>query len=191
LTAARSLAGTSPGWIAAMLVAGCSSSSHPTSSSTTGSTSGSSSGATSSSGRGSTTTSGSTGSITSSSTSSTSGSTFQPAGHLTLPALSPWDGRTTSPMTLVTITASNDDLAPTLQAFSDALVQSQWFQTVGAPYGLQLAAASLHVTGTPAINTSLTDAQIVGYIQAVIADGGPSPNGSTISRKPARWFGLK
>ncbi len=85
-----------------------------------------------------------------------------------------------SGLTLVTITASNDSLAAPLQAFGDALVQSQWFQTVAAPYSLAAPVASLHVTGAPAITTTLSQPEVVAYIQAVIAAGGPQPNGNTL-----------
>jgi hypothetical protein len=85
-----------------------------------------------------------------------------------------------SGLTLVTITAGNDSLAPSLQAFGDALAQSQWFQTVAAPYGLAAPVASLHVTGAPAINSLLTESEVIAYIQAVIAAGGPQPNGHTL-----------
>jgi N-acetylneuraminic acid mutarotase len=38
----------------------------------------------------------------------------------------------------------------------------------------------LHVTGAPAITTTFQNSDVVAYIQAVIAAGGPQPNGNTL-----------
>jgi hypothetical protein len=108
------------------------------------------------------------------------GGIFVPAAHRTIPPLARNSGALSTPLTLVTITAVNDALAPVLQDFGDALIQSQWFRTVGAPYALPTPTASIHVADQPAIGGAMSSIDIVTYLQNVIGDAGPSPNGSTL-----------
>jgi hypothetical protein len=107
------------------------------------------------------------------------GGGFLPATHRTVPPLQADPGKTMTPLTLVTITTTGDALASQLDGFSDALVQSQWWKTVSQPYSLAIPAASIHVTG-PAITTPMASGDIVQYIENLIADGAPAPNGSTL-----------
>jgi hypothetical protein len=104
---------------------------------------------------------------------------FVPAPHRTIPPLQAQPGMTMSPLTLVTITATGDAFGPQLNDFGDALIQSQWWHSVSQPYALAMPAASLHVTG-PTITTPMAEADLVQYVQNVIANGGPAPNGSTL-----------
>jgi hypothetical protein len=105
---------------------------------------------------------------------------FVPASHLAFPQIPDLGGPVLSPMTLVTIVASNDSLAAQLQPFGDALVASSWWQAIGADYGVGAGASSVHVTG-PAITSDQNQASLVAYIQGTIADAGsPPPNGNTM-----------
>jgi hypothetical protein len=97
------------------------------------------------------------------------GGIFVPAAHRTIPPLARNSGAMSTPLTLVTITAVNDALAPVLQDFGDALIQSQWLRTVGAPYALPTPAASIHVADQPAIGGAMSSIDIVTYLQNVIA----------------------
>ncbi len=107
-----------------------------------------------------------------------SGDAFVPASHRPFPTIFHGSGPVLSPVTVVTITAANETLTAELDAFSDALVASSWWTNVTAPYGLEAPASSLHLDG-PAITTSPTQAEMVAYIQGVLAAGGPQPNGKT------------
>jgi len=109
------------------------------------------------------------------------GASFETAPHLLFPQLQPHTGRVLRPLRLVTVAAQNDDLAPQLFAFADALVASNWYSAIGADYGLGMAGASRHVIG-PAIasGTTMTNADMVSYITNAIAGGGPQPDGNTV-----------
>ncbi|MFT3836440.1 MAG: hypothetical protein QM723_05525 [Myxococcaceae bacterium] len=104
---------------------------------------------------------------------------FTPSPHRSFPVLPKDDGHVLSPLTLVTITASNDPDGDALQAFSDELIVSSWYGAVGAEYGVGPAAASLHRFG-PAISADLTTAQVEQYIIDVADAGGPAVNGQTL-----------
>ncbi len=105
------------------------------------------------------------------------------APHRAIPPLPPpgLASDIVSPLTLVTVTAQNETLAPQLHAFSDALVKSEWFRTVGAPYDLQPPVASMHVQDAAAITTSMTtQTQVAQYLSGVIAANGPQPEGNLL-----------
>jgi hypothetical protein len=103
---------------------------------------------------------------------------FVPAAHRSFPSLAKNTGRLLSPLTLVTIVASNDSLSAQLLAFGDALASSAWWHEVGAPFALG-AVTSVHATG-PAITTDPTPADMTAYIQSLIDAGtAPAPDGET------------
>ena len=112
---------------------------------------------------------------------------FAPADHrpwpqLVLPAGDGGAGHVLSPMTLVTIVAANDDLSSQLFAFSDALITSAWWHSVGDEYGMAAPEKSVHVTGA-AIDHSLSAQEIATYIDQARAGadaGAPAPNGNTL-----------
>jgi hypothetical protein len=110
---------------------------------------------------------------------------FAPAPHrpwpqLVLPSGDAGAGHVLRPMRLVTIVASNDDLAPELFAFSDAAIASTWWRAVGDEYGVGAAETSVHLTGLP-IDHDLSAQEIAAYIdQTRLAAGGPAPNGNTL-----------
>jgi hypothetical protein len=88
--------------------------------------------------------------------------------------------RVMSPITLVTIVASNDDTISYIESFGDTLTRSQWLQTVGAEYGVGQVAESVHYVG-PAITAPMAYGDIVAYIQAAISGQHvPAPNGNTL-----------
>ena len=106
------------------------------------------------------------------------GAGFVPTAHRAFPQLSKQGGPVLASMKLVTIVAQNDMLAPDLQAFGDALVGSQWWQQVASAWEIG-AATSQSVVG-PAITADVTEAEMIGYIQARIAAGAPTPDGNTL-----------
>ncbi len=117
-------------------------------------------------------------------TTSGSGTSGSPEGYVTathrrFPFLPDNGGPVLSSMTLVTIVASNDQFADSLQAFGDDLIHSAWWSTVGPDYGLGPPQASLHLTG-PAIASDMDATTVVAYIEGVIAARGPKPNGQTM-----------
>jgi hypothetical protein len=82
--------------------------------------------------------------------------------------------------TLVTIVATNDDLATDLQAFSDVIPASAVWNEVSSEYGVGALTSAVHLTG-PSMSGSYTTDQLRSYVASVIAgDAGPAPNGNTV-----------
>ena len=105
------------------------------------------------------------------------------APHRIVPPLPPpvMQSDVVSPVTLITVTAENETLAADLHAFSDAMMKSNWFKTVGAPYGMQPPIASLHVQNAPAITTSMTtQTEVARYLSGVVAANGAQPDGNLL-----------
>ena len=90
-----------------------------------------------------------------------SGDAFVPASRRPFPTMLHGSGPVLSPVAVVTITAANETLTSELDAFLDALIASSWWTNVTAP------------------TTGPTQAEMVAYIQGVLAEGGPQPNGKT------------
>lgn len=70
---------------------------------------------------------------------------WQTAPHAPLPIVYPHTSTVLSSLQLVTVTYAGYDAAGVL-AFSDALVSSSWYRTIGAEYGMTSATAAQHVT---------------------------------------------
>jgi hypothetical protein len=90
-----------------------------------------------------------------------------PVAHRPFPQVTDHGAGELDPMRLVTIVAANEDptIATELFGFGDALVQSDWYTTTGADYGLGAAAGSVHITGAAiAAGTVMDDAALDSYI---------------------------
>src|SRR5207245_7726941 len=103
---------------------------------------------------------------------------FTTAAHRSFPAMPYNGGNFLSPMTWVTIVASNDADQASLFQFSDDLITSSWWTAVTSEYGIAAPARSIHVTG-PAITADMTNAQLITYIQQQGATVSPA-NGNTL-----------
>lgn len=90
------------------------------------------------------------------------------------------DGGVVSSWTLISVTTSGDPLAARLQAFGDALAQSQWMRTVGRPYGIDAPGAGLHVVDAPAIAQTLSPSGVARYLAGVVTGLGPQPDGNLL-----------
>jgi hypothetical protein len=110
-----------------------------------------------------------------------SGAPFVPATHPPYPQIPKNQGTVLSGMKLVTVVASNEDptVATALFGLSDSMKTGTWFQTVGADYGVQPPASSIHITGA-AMTTNPSPSQMIAYINASIS-GHPeaAPDGNT------------
>jgi hypothetical protein len=82
-------------------------------------------------------------------------------------------GQVMNPLHLVTIVASNDPQAQQVFDFTDEMIQSQWWLTTGAEYGLG-PITNQHITGGTLGATS-TDAQLRAYITALVNSGAAPP----------------
>ena len=107
-------------------------------------------------------------------------SAFVPASHPAFPQI-PYNGGTIfHGMTLFTILTPNDPDAAQLTAFTNAIGTTQWWQAVSSEYGVGNITQAQVVQG-PAITTSMSRAQIIAYIQAMIESGTlPSPDGTRL-----------
>jgi hypothetical protein len=81
---------------------------------------------------------------------------------------------------LVSVVASNDTNGSTLLSFGDALVASQWWKTVSAPYGNGPFASHTKLTGA-SLTGNVTVDQIQTFITSTLtAQGQPAPDASTL-----------
>jgi hypothetical protein len=81
---------------------------------------------------------------------------------------------------LVSLVASNDTNGPTLLSFGDALVASQWWKTVSAPYGNGPFVSHTKLTGA-SLTGNVTVDQIQTFITTTLtAQGQPSPDAHTL-----------
>lgn len=81
---------------------------------------------------------------------------------------------------LVSLVASNDTNGATLLSFGDALIASQWWQTVSAPYGAGPFASHTKLTGA-SLTGNVTVDQIQTFITSTLtAQGQPSPDANTL-----------
>jgi hypothetical protein len=93
---------------------------------------------------------------------------FVTAAHPAWPQLPSNGGIVLNPMKLVVVATSGDPQAADFFAFGDALIASQWYQTIGKDYDLGTPSASVHVTG-PAITTDPNSAAMEAYIASAVA----------------------
>lgn len=106
---------------------------------------------------------------------------FRSAATQSFPAMQQGGGPTLDGATLVSIVVAGDPVAPQLFAFADALIESSWWTSFGDGYGLASPAKSVHVTGPALPSDHVSNADIVAYLQGLIASGAaPAPNGKTI-----------
>ena len=84
------------------------------------------------------------------------------------------------PLKLVTIVTPADALATDLFAFSDALVESNWWKAVGKDYGLTTA-TSVNIQATEAITGSPTQTFMDSYIgRAIVGHPDAADDGNTM-----------
>jgi hypothetical protein len=84
------------------------------------------------------------------------------------------------PMNLVTVVSTGDPNATDLFGFADALIASQWWQTIGKDYDLGVPSQSVHVLG-PAITANPTSGDMTAYIASAIAgESAAAANGETM-----------
>ena len=106
---------------------------------------------------------------------------FRPAVTQSFPAMQRGGGPTLDAATLVSIVVEGDPVATELFAFADALIRSPWWASFGDGYALTAPARSVHVTGPALPSDNVSDADMVAYIQRLIASGAaPAPDGKTI-----------
>ena len=105
---------------------------------------------------------------------------FSMAPHAPWPQLPPSSGAVLNPMKLVTIVAQGDPLADELQMFGQALVASDWWQTVGKDYSLG-SASEIGVASPLSLPEPAHRADLEAYIEATL-DGRSDlqPDGHTI-----------
>ncbi len=97
------------------------------------------------------------------------GSGFPTAAHTPYPQAIPHGGKILPHLQLVTITYSDYKYGAMVQAFGDDIVQSTWYATVGAEYGVGAAThADKVVLGTSP--PSITNTAILALIQQKIGD---------------------
>jgi len=103
---------------------------------------------------------------------------FQPAPHVPMPLAIPHAGAVLSNLHLVTITYKDYADLVQVEAFSDMVVGSTWYTSVGAEYGLHAGthAQTYQIEQAPA---SLTRAQIAAQIKQLITDGSVLPPAAT------------
>jgi hypothetical protein len=92
---------------------------------------------------------------------------FLSAPHPPWPQVAANGGIVLHPMKLVTIVTTGDPQGTDYFAFGDALIASQWWQAIGADYGLGTPSASVHVTG-PAITADPDSKAMESYIASAI-----------------------
>lgn len=81
---------------------------------------------------------------------------------------------------LVSVVASNDTNGSTLLSFGDALVASQWWTTVSAPYGAGPFASHTKLTGST-LTGNVTVDQIQTFIRSTLtAQGQPAPDANSL-----------
>jgi hypothetical protein len=103
---------------------------------------------------------------------------FVTSAHPPLPQLPANDGKTLSPVRVVSVVASGDPLATDLFSFGDALVSSAWWSAIGADYGLGPGGQSLHATG-PAMTGNVAAGAVKAYMQK-LATGAAAPDGHSV-----------
>ena len=100
--------------------------------------------------------------------------------HAPLPSVTLHGSGVMTNIKLVSLVASNDTNGTTLLSFGDALVASQWWKTVSAPYGAGPFASHTKLTGA-ALTSNVTIDQIETFITTTLtAQSQPSPDGSTL-----------
>jgi hypothetical protein len=90
-------------------------------------------------------------------------------------------GEVTTPR-IVSVLAANDDLATELAAFGDAAIHSAWWREMARDYGVGAARAHVRVDGPAIPSGTLTQAEMVTYVQNAVraAPTPPVADGHTI-----------
>ena len=73
-----------------------------------------------------------------------------------------------APLQVVAITSDGDPLGDTLATFTDQMMVSAWWRSIGGDYGLGDARPVVHVKG-PALSGNLADADMKSYVTSAIA----------------------
>lgn len=100
--------------------------------------------------------------------------------HAPLPSVTLHGSGVMTDIKLVSLVASNDTNGPTLLSFGDALVASQWWKAVSAPYAAGPFASHTKLTGA-ALTANVTVDQIQTFITSTLtAQNQPPPDANTL-----------
>ncbi len=105
---------------------------------------------------------------------------FQPGPHEPIPQMPNNGGAILDHVQLITLSFADDPHRPTLDAFSDWVVQSQWWSTVGTQYAV-LGGSHVAVDLTDNAPVEVTDADIQAFITSKLGD-------ATLSANPESLF---
>jgi hypothetical protein len=111
-----------------------------------------------------------------------SDSVFVPAPHTPFPVVPPNDHAVMDNPRLVTIVSSSEsaDARARLAAWGDGVGASTWWAAVSSAYGLGAVRSNTTVIG-PAITNNMTGANMVAYIDAIVAaHPSAAPDGQTM-----------
>jgi hypothetical protein len=102
--------------------------------------------------------------------------------HRPFPQVTYGGGRLLSHMRLVFVVAASDPDGATMFAFCDALVASNWWSTVAAPYNVDRPSGCVHLTGGDIPAGVVTDAYMKSFIGTTVASAPspPTPDGNTM-----------
>ncbi len=102
---------------------------------------------------------------------------FVPAPHAPLVKVPTGSGPRLNPLSLVVIVGDGDPLANDLFAFAKGMPKSAWWTAVTADYGDVPVSVSAIVG--PAITSNVSGGDVIAYVDNLVANGAPQPNGHT------------
>jgi hypothetical protein len=102
---------------------------------------------------------------------------FVPAPHAPFVQVPTGGGPMLNPLSLVVIVTDGDPLENDLFAFAKKMPKSAWWTAVTADFGAVPATVSAIVG--PAITSDVSGSDIIAYVDSLVANGAPQPDGHT------------